>query len=34
MTDPFKLFQYVIRPGGTGEIPNALVIGAEIGVTF
>jgi carbohydrate-selective porin OprB len=26
--------QYVIRPGGTGGIPNALVIGAEIGVTF
>ena len=26
--------QYVIRPGGTGSIPNALVLGAEIGVTF
>lgn len=26
--------QWVIRPGGTGNIPNALVIGAEIGVTF
>lgn len=26
--------QYVIRPAGTGRIPNALVIGAEIGVTF
>jgi porin len=26
--------QYVIRPGGTGNIPNSLVIGAEIGVTF
>jgi porin len=26
--------QYVIRPGGTGEIPNALVLGAEIGITF
>jgi porin len=26
--------QYVIRPGGTGGISNALVIGAEIGVTF
>jgi porin len=26
--------QYVIRPGGTGQIPNALVIGAEIGITF
>lgn len=26
--------QYVVRPGGTGNLPNALVIGAEIGVTF
>lgn len=26
--------QYVVRPGGTGNIPNALVLGAEIGVTF
>lgn len=26
--------QWVIRPGGTGRIPNALVLGAEIGVTF
>ena len=26
--------QYVIRPGGTGSIPNALVLGAEIGITF
>jgi porin len=26
--------QYVIRPAGTGDIPNSLVIGAEIGVTF
>jgi porin len=26
--------QYVVRPGGTGTIPNALVIGAEIGITF
>jgi porin len=26
--------QYVVRPGGTGTIPNALVIGAEIGLTF
>jgi porin len=26
--------QYVIRPGGTGAIPNALVLGAELGVTF
>jgi len=26
--------QWVIRPGGTGLTPNALVLGAEIGVTF
>lgn len=26
--------QWIIRPGGTGNIPNALVLGAEIGVTF
>ncbi len=26
--------QYVIQPGGTGEIPNALVIGAQFGVKF
>lgn len=26
--------QWVIRPGGTGRIPNALVLGAEVGVTF
>jgi porin len=26
--------QYVIDPGGTGDIPNAVVIGAEMGVTF
>jgi porin len=26
--------QYVIQPGGTGAIPNALVLGAQIGVTF
>lgn len=26
--------QWVIRPGGTGRTPNALVLGAEIGVTF
>ncbi|MFZ4482355.1 MAG: carbohydrate porin [Chthoniobacterales bacterium] len=25
---------YVIQPGGTGAIPNALVFGAQIGVTF
>jgi porin len=26
--------QWVVRPGGTGSIPNALVLGAEIGVVF
>ena len=26
--------QWVINPGGTGTIPNALVLGAQIGVTF
>jgi porin len=26
--------QWVINPGGTGRTPNALVLGAEIGVTF
>jgi porin len=26
--------QIVIDPGGTGDIPNAVVIGAEMGVTF
>ncbi len=26
--------QYIIQPGGTGSIPNALVLGAQIGVSF
>ena len=26
--------QWVIRPGGTGNIPNALVLGVEAGVVF
>lgn len=26
--------QYVIDPGGTGDIDDALVIGAQMGVTF
>jgi porin len=26
--------QYIIRPGGTGEIPNALVLGTQVGVNF
>jgi porin len=27
-------FQYIIRPGGTGNIPNAFVIGAQTGINF
>jgi porin len=26
--------QYVIRPGGTGQINNALVLGSQIGINF
>jgi len=26
--------QYIIRPSGTGQIPDALVLGAEVGVNF
>ena len=26
--------QYVIDPGGTGDIADAVVIGAQMGVTF
>ncbi len=26
--------QYIVQPGGTGSIPNALVLGAQIGVSF
>ena len=26
--------QYIIRPGGTGQIPNALVVGAQVGINF
>ncbi len=26
--------QYIIRPGGTGHIPDAFVLGAQIGVSF
>jgi len=26
--------QYIVRPGGTGSIPNAFVLGAQIGVNF
>ena len=26
--------QYIIRPGGTGSIPNACVVGAQVGINF
>jgi carbohydrate-selective porin OprB len=26
--------QWVVNPGGTGTIPNALVLGAQVGVVF
>ena len=26
--------QYIIRPGGTGRVPEALVLGAQVGVNF
>ena len=26
--------QYIIRPGGTGNIRNAFVVGAQIGINF
>ena len=26
--------QYIVRPGGTGNIPNAFIIGAQLGLTF
>ena len=26
--------QYIIKPGGTGTIPNALVVGFQVSVTF
>jgi porin len=26
--------QYIIRPGGTGNIPNAVVVGAQTGINF
>ena len=26
--------QYIIRPGGTGNIPNAFVVGAQTGINF
>ena len=26
--------QYIITPGGTGNIPNAFIIGAQLGLTF
>lgn len=27
-------FQYIVKPGGTGDIPDALVLGAQIGVNL
>jgi porin len=26
--------QYIMRPGGTGNFPNAFVIGAQTGINF
>jgi porin len=26
--------QYIIRPGGTGRVPNALVLGFEVAITY
>jgi hypothetical protein len=26
--------EYIIRPGGTGNIPNALIIGCQTGINF
>ena len=26
--------QYIVRPGGTGNIPNAVIVGAQFGLTF
>lgn len=27
-------FQYILRPGGTGRLPNAAVVGAQFGINF
>ena len=27
-------FQYIVRPGGTGRLPNASVFGAQFGINF
>lgn len=27
-------FQYIVRPGGTGQLPNAAVFGAQFGINF
>ena len=27
-------FQYIVRPGGTGRLPNATVFGAQLGINF
>jgi porin len=26
--------QYILRPGGTGQIPDAFVVGTQVGVNF
>ena len=26
--------QYIVSPGGSGNIPNAFIVGAQFGVTF
>ena len=27
-------FQYIVRPGGTGHLPDAPVFGAQFGINF
>ena len=27
-------FQYIVRPGGTGRLPNAPVLGTQLGINF
>jgi porin len=27
-------FQYIAHPGGTGRIPDAIVVGAQLGLSF
>jgi porin len=26
--------QWILQPGGSGDIPNALVLGAQMGISF